>query len=160
MGSVPLQSRGTMLLQAVLSSSWVMMTLVFYTSATLLPISGAYSIVSLLISCVLSRVFLPIICENAAAVPFNGGNYSYLLNFSSKNAAIVAAAITFLDAITTVPIREKRVNCRPSCQLVALAATSRARSLCRFQCQFSRSSFSSPSHAFVYWESENPVVWL
>ena len=43
-------------------------------------------------------------CENASAVPFNGGNYSYLVNFTSKSIAIIAAAITLLDAITTVPI--------------------------------------------------------
>ena|SRR5579871_6366846 len=78
------------------------LTVVFYTFGAILPISGAYSVISLVISGLLFRVFLPIMYENASAVPFNGGNYSYLINFTSKSIAIVAAAITLMDAVTTV----------------------------------------------------------
>jgi hypothetical protein len=42
--------------------------------------------------------------ENASAVPYNGENYSYLVNFTVKGFAVVAAAITALDAITTVSL--------------------------------------------------------
>jgi len=45
--------------------------------------------------------------ENASAIPYNGGNYSYLLNFTTKAIAIVAATITSLDAITTVAAPSK-----------------------------------------------------
>ena len=78
------------------------MIVVFYCFGTLLPVSGIYSIISLVFSGLLLIIFRPILREIVSAVPFNGGNYSYLLNFSSKTFAIVAAAITLLDAITTV----------------------------------------------------------
>lgn len=78
------------------------MIVVFYCFGTILPISGVYSIISLAISGLLLIIFRPILRELVSAVPFNGGNYSYLLNFASKTFAIVAAAITLLDAITTV----------------------------------------------------------
>ena len=72
--------------------------------------AGVYSIVSLVISGLLLVTFRPILRENASAVPFNGGNYSYLLNFASKNFAIIAAAITQLDAITTVSLPPVIIN--------------------------------------------------
>lgn len=75
---------------------------VFYCFGTILPVSGIYSILSLLLSGLLLITFRPILRENVSAVPFNGGNYSYLLNFASKTLAIVAAAVTLLDAVTTV----------------------------------------------------------
>jgi amino acid transporter len=75
---------------------------VFYCFGTILPVSGAYSILSLAISGLLLIIFRPILREIVSAVPFNGGNYSYLLNFASKTFAVVAAAITLLDAVTTV----------------------------------------------------------
>lgn len=75
---------------------------VFYCFGTILPVSGIYSILSLLLSGLLLVTFRPILQENVSAVPFNGGNYSYLLNFASKTLAIVAAAVTLLDAVTTV----------------------------------------------------------
>jgi amino acid transporter len=76
--------------------------LVFYCFAAILPVSGVYSIISLFISGLLLNIFRPILRENASAVPYNGGLYSYLVNFTSKSIAVVAAAITSLDAITTV----------------------------------------------------------
>ena len=79
-----------------------LLTLVFYCFSAMLPVSGIYSIISLVISGILLTTFRPILVENISAVPFNGGNYSYLLNFSSKTIAIVAATMTLLDAITTV----------------------------------------------------------
>jgi amino acid transporter len=78
------------------------LTLVFYCFAAMLPVSGVYSIISLVIAGLLLIVFRPILVENAFAIPYNGGNYSYLLNSSSKTIAIIAAAITLLDAIVTV----------------------------------------------------------
>jgi len=50
----------------------------------------------------LLNAFRPIVRENASTVPYNGGNYSYLINFSSKFLAIIAAAVAMLDAVTTV----------------------------------------------------------
>jgi hypothetical protein len=84
----------------------------------MLPVSGIYSIISLLVSGVLLTVFRPILVENASAAPFNGGNYSYLLNFSSKTIAIVAAAMTLLDAIATVIFPLAVVDLRRSFRLV------------------------------------------
>jgi Amino acid permease len=78
------------------------LTLVFYCFAAILPAAGIYSIISLFVSGFLIAVFRPILLENASAIPYNGGNYSYLVNFASKNLAIIAAAITSLDAISTV----------------------------------------------------------
>ena len=40
--------------------------------------------------------------ENASAIPYNGGNYSYFVNFTTKSIAILAATLTCLDAVTTV----------------------------------------------------------
>ena len=76
--------------------------IVFYCFAAILPASGIYSIISLFISGLLLNVFRPIMRENASAIPYNGGNYSYLVNFTTKGIAIVAATITSLDAVTTV----------------------------------------------------------
>jgi hypothetical protein len=50
----------------------------------------------------LLNVFRPKLQENVSAVPQNGGNYSFLINFTSKSISIIAAAITALDAIATV----------------------------------------------------------
>lgn len=75
---------------------------VFYCFAAIIPASGVYSIISLFVSGLLLNVFRPILLENASAVPYNGGSYSYILNFGSKTLAVIAAAITSLDAITTV----------------------------------------------------------
>ncbi len=91
------------------------MTLVFYCFAAILPAAGVYSLISLLISGLLLNVFRPILRENASAVPYNGGSYSYLVNFTSKNIAIVAAAITSLDAVTTVSLFSGGTNLRPLC---------------------------------------------
>lgn len=67
--------------------------------------------ISLFISGLLLNIFRPILQENASAVPYNGGNYSYLVNFTSKYLAIIAAAITLLDAITTVtPLTPPKAN--------------------------------------------------
>lgn len=52
--------------------------------------------------------------ENASAIPYNGGNYSYLLNFTTKGIAIVAATLTSLDAITTVETIEADLISRQS----------------------------------------------
>jgi amino acid transporter len=82
--------------------NYLVLTFVFYCFAALLPVSGVYSIISLVISGLLMNVFRPIFKENASAVPYNGGSYSYLVNFASKRIAVVAAAVTALDAITTV----------------------------------------------------------
>ena len=86
-------------------SSMTLLILVFYCFAAILPAAGIYSIISLFISGLLLNVFRPILRENASAVPYNGGSYSYLVNFTSKYIAIIAAAITSLDAITTVTSR-------------------------------------------------------
>jgi len=75
---------------------------VFYCFAAILPAAGVYSIISLFTTGLLMNVLRPLLLENASAVPYNGGNYSYLINFTSKGLAIIAAAITALDAITTV----------------------------------------------------------
>ena len=86
------------------------MTVVFYCFGTILPVAGIYSILSLLLSGLLLITFRQILRENISVVPFNGGNYSYLLNFASKTLAIPAAAVTLLDAITTVLPASGTVN--------------------------------------------------
>jgi amino acid transporter len=75
---------------------------IFYCFAAILPAAGVYSIISLFISGLLLNIFRPILLENASAVPYNGGSYSYIVNFGPKSLAVVAAAVTSLDAITTV----------------------------------------------------------
>jgi amino acid transporter len=100
--SVPLQLLVTMSLEAVYILRFFLLTFVFYCFGAILPIAGPYSILSLFLSGMLLIVFRPILKENTSAVPYNGGNYSYLVNSTSKSFAIVAATITLLDAITTV----------------------------------------------------------
>jgi hypothetical protein len=101
-GEVP-PSLETMSWEAV-RSLLIGINVVFYCFAAILPVSGIYSIISLFISGLLLSVFRPILRENASAVPYNGGSYSYLVNFTSKSIAVVAAAITSLDAITTAVV--------------------------------------------------------
>ena len=72
------------------------LNVVVYCFSAILPVSGVYSIISLFISGLLLNLFRPILRENASAVPLNGENYSYLVNFTSKSIAVVAAAIMSL----------------------------------------------------------------
>jgi hypothetical protein len=118
--SVPRLLLEMMLLEAVTSPQSYKLTVVFYCFAAILPASGVYSIISLFVSGLLLNVFRPILQENASAVPYNGGSYSYLVNFTTKTIAVVAAAITALDAITTVPRNPEYANSRLLFQLAVL----------------------------------------
>jgi hypothetical protein len=51
-------------------------------------------------------------------VPYNGGNYSFLVNFTTKGIAIVAAAVASLDAIITVPTPPFQQNTANPCLFV------------------------------------------
>ncbi|SOV03108.1 uncharacterized protein UDID_20054 [Ustilago sp. UG-2017a] len=75
---------------------------VFYALPAVVAVSSVLSPISILIACLLLFPFRPIICELASALSAsNAGNYSYLANTSSKLVAVLAAAITLLDAIAT-----------------------------------------------------------
>lgn len=75
---------------------------IFYALPAVVAVSSVLSPVSILIACLLLYPFRPIICELASALSAsNAGNYSYLSNISSKLIAVLAAAITLLDAIAT-----------------------------------------------------------
>ena len=116
---------------------------VFYCFAAVLPAAGVYSIISLFISSLLLNIFRPILRENASAVPYNGGNYSYLVNFTSKSLAIIAAAVTLLDAITTVSPLSKRNLIYIGCRCIR-----KCRSISRRRSQFTISrSFIDSVHS-------------
>lgn len=75
---------------------------VFYALPAVVAVSSVLSPISILIACLLLYPFRPIICELASALSAsNAGNYSYLSNISSKLIAVLAAAITLLDAVAT-----------------------------------------------------------
>lgn len=75
---------------------------VFYALPAVVVVSSVLSPISILIACLLLYPFRPVICELASALSAsNAGNYSYLANISTKLIAVLAAAITLLDAIAT-----------------------------------------------------------
>ncbi|KAJ9477109.1 AAAP amino acid permease [Pseudozyma hubeiensis] len=75
---------------------------VFYALPAVVAVSSVMSPISIFIACLLLYPFRPIICELASALSAsNAGNYSYLTNISSKLVAVLAAAITLLDAVAT-----------------------------------------------------------
>ncbi|SPO20620.1 uncharacterized protein UTRI_00096 [Ustilago trichophora] len=75
---------------------------VFYALPAVVAVSSVMSPISILIACLLLYPFRPIICELASALSAsNAGNYSYLSNISTKLIAVLAAAITLLDAVAT-----------------------------------------------------------
>uniref|UniRef100_V5EGM9 AAAP amino acid permease n=2 Tax=Kalmanozyma brasiliensis (strain GHG001) TaxID=1365824 RepID=V5EGM9_KALBG len=75
---------------------------VFYALPAVVAVSSVLSPISILIACLLLYPFRPVICELASALSAsNAGNYSYLANISTKLIAVLAAAITLLDAIAT-----------------------------------------------------------
>ncbi|TKY90086.1 hypothetical protein EX895_000084 [Sporisorium graminicola] len=75
---------------------------VFYALPAVVAVSSVLSPISILIACLLLYPFRPIICELASALSAsNAGNYSYLVNISTKLVAVLAAAITLLDAVAT-----------------------------------------------------------
>lgn len=75
---------------------------VFYALPAVVAVSSVLSPISILIACLLLYPFRPIICELASALSAsNAGNYSYLTNISTKLVAVLAAAITLLDAVAT-----------------------------------------------------------
>ena len=135
---------------------------VFYCFASVIPVSGIYSIISLFISGLLLNVFRPILRENASAVPYNGGNYSYLLNFTAKSFAIVAAAITVLDAITTVSTILYQIDVRLWFQLEVQVDISPVKLNYHSLRRYCPSLFSSCSPESVFLEFENQVDshWL
>jgi hypothetical protein len=95
------------------------------------------------------NVFRPILRENASAVPYNGGSYSYLVNFSSKTIAVIAAAVTALDSITTVCLHLNMFNSRLLFLPVALVVISLEKSVYPSRTPCLQSSFSCYSHASV-----------
>ncbi|SJX60084.1 uncharacterized protein SRS1_11398 [Sporisorium reilianum f. sp. reilianum] len=75
---------------------------VFYALPAVVAVSSVLSPISILIACLLLYPFRPIICELASALSAsNAGNYHYLVNISTKLVAVLAAAITLLDAVAT-----------------------------------------------------------
>ncbi len=75
---------------------------VFYALPAVVAVSSVLSPISMLVACLLLYPFRPIVCELASALSAsNAGNYSYLSNISSKLVAVLAAAMTLLDAIAT-----------------------------------------------------------
>ena len=75
---------------------------VFYALPAVVAVSSVLSPISILVACLLLYPFRPILCELASALSAsNAGNYSYLSNISTKLVAVLAAAITLLDAIAT-----------------------------------------------------------
>lgn len=75
---------------------------VFYALPAVVAVSSVMSPISILIACLLLFPFRPIICELASALSAsNAGNYYYLSNISTKLVAVLAAAITLLDAVAT-----------------------------------------------------------
>ncbi len=75
---------------------------VFYALPAVVAVSSVLSPISILVACLLLYPFRPIICELASALSAsNAGNYSYLSNITSKLIAVLAAAITLLDAVAT-----------------------------------------------------------
>ena len=78
---------------------------VFYALPAVIAASSVMSPISLLVACLLLYPFRPIICELASAMAAsNAGNYSYFSNLSTKTIALLAAAITMLDAISTAAV--------------------------------------------------------
>ena len=75
---------------------------VFYALPAVVAASSVLSPISLFIACLLLYPFRPIMCELASALSAsNAGNYSYLSNITSKLVAVLAAAVTLLDAVAT-----------------------------------------------------------
>jgi amino acid transporter len=63
--------------------------------------AGIFSPISLTIACLILFLYRPILLELGSAIPVNGANYTYLLQFSGKTLAIISAAATLLDAAST-----------------------------------------------------------
>ncbi|PWZ03009.1 hypothetical protein BCV70DRAFT_197245 [Testicularia cyperi] len=75
---------------------------VFYALPAVVGVSSVLSPISILIACLLLYPFRPVICELASALSAsNAGNYSYMSNVTNKTIAVLAAAITLLDAVAT-----------------------------------------------------------
>lgn len=76
---------------------------IFYLLPAVITVSSIYSPISILIACLLLYPFRPVLIELSSALSVaNAGNYTYLLNVTvSKSLALLAAALTLLDAICT-----------------------------------------------------------
>ncbi|KAF8318372.1 hypothetical protein DL93DRAFT_2183436 [Clavulina sp. PMI_390] len=77
---------------------------VFYAFPAIAVTSGIYSPLSLAIACLLLFPFRPILLELGRSARFNGANYAYLLHFGGKAFAVVGAAATLFDALSTAVV--------------------------------------------------------
>lgn len=64
-------------------------------------VAGIFSPISLAAACLMVFLYKPILQELGSAVPLNGANYTYLLQFSGKTLGLIGAASSLLDAAAT-----------------------------------------------------------
>ncbi|KAG8833221.1 hypothetical protein FRC17_011113 [Serendipita sp. 399] len=76
----------------------------FYSFPPVAAASGILSPIALTIACLLLLLYRPIMLELGHAARSNGSNYTYLLQFSSRALALVAAGVTLLDATATTTV--------------------------------------------------------
>ena len=78
---------------------------VFYSLPAVLSAAGVYAPISLFVACILIGPFRPILLELSSALGASDSvNYGYFSNISTRSIALIAAAITALDAITTAAV--------------------------------------------------------
>lgn len=74
---------------------------VFYSFPAVAAASGVLSPIALTVACLLLTLYKPVMRELGSAARSNGSNYTYLLQFCGKTAALMGAAVTLLDGVAT-----------------------------------------------------------
>ncbi len=75
---------------------------VLYTLPAVLAVAGVYAPISIFIACLLIGPFRPLLVELSSALGASDSvNYGYMSNISTRSMALVAAAVTALDALAT-----------------------------------------------------------